>query len=158
MVFESVHRLKRNKLYMFISCNSGKSGTWSFFRNLTMFGSGQVSSQILSGICYLWSQNKFSPNADLALAPAGFEFLNLARSGFGGICNSQIWYSPNQMSVDVLLSSLEWHCWLIVIVAVVCYHRTGMWRCAQLIRNALRSLVTQVTGVHSILHFSLFVR
>jgi len=37
-------------------------------------------------------KNELSPN--LAPAPAGFEFLDLARSGSGRIWNTQIWYSP----------------------------------------------------------------
>jgi len=42
----------------------------------------------------LWSQNKFSPNP-VPVSPAGFKFLNPARSGSGQIWNNQIRYNPS---------------------------------------------------------------
>jgi len=43
----------------------------------------------------LWSENQFCPNLDPAPDLAGFEFLNLARSGSSQIWKSQIQYNPN---------------------------------------------------------------
>ena len=71
-------------------------------------------SDVISFIMHfiLWYQNKFCSNPALALA--GFEFLNLARSGSGWIWNCQTRYNSPSMC--------EWSLCSVLMVDVISLH------------------------------------